>query len=423
VPPAYQALPPAYVAPARLPGRAKPNARPSVAPAFAAPVVVPPPQQQGSAVKWITLPEDAPLVIEQGLPELAPALMYSADLQALFSLSQSILYDLAGEAAEQVTIAHDPDWQAYPEVGAALKDAGGGEECLCVASIAARDSRLWAVGLGNKWKQREQAARLALCVALAANTDSLSSMAVQYPDFLAFCEQCNITTEDLEQAAAPDDAEAGLPSVPPPWPRSGRRRPASTAAAAGLPWAPRPFSAPGAGPHQPPSGGAPAQNGAAAYAAPTGQRLPRDTPLWITIPATEMPAQLEGLSNFALAVSTDGKTKKGLYSNAERALAHLLNDLSGLQYHDDANWDHFPQVGAALKELAPAEECLTVAVCPDRDIWAVGVSMKGKDRFAASKAALAASLALQAEEMGEEVDLSEFPSLAEFVEEARTSRT
>mmetsp|Transcript_70813 Transcript_70813/g.218964 ORF Transcript_70813/g.218964 Transcript_70813/m.218964 type:complete len:110 (-) Transcript_70813:14-343(-) len=88
-------------------------------------------------------------------------------------------------------------------------------------------------------------------------------------------------------------------------------------------------------------------------------------------------------------------------------------------FFDDARWENFPAVGAALKEVAEKEECFTIVVCRELCVWAVGVGMRGRCRRTAAKAALAATLALQADEDGDPQDLSSLPLFADFVEDAR----
>merc|ERR550525_1068555 len=145
-------------------------------------------------------------------------------------------------------------------------------------------------------------------------------------------------------------------------------------------------------------------------------KLPRDTPFWIELQPDEAPE--------ALVVSSDGKTRKALYSNADKAIELMIGEQekSEVEFHDDANWENFPMIGTRLTLKAPHEECMTVAVCQSRDVWAVGVSMQSKNRHQAAKLALATSLALKLVDMGEELDLSEIPSIEEFIEEARRTR-
>merc|ERR1712048_1369980 len=135
-----------------------------------------------------------------------------------------------------------------------------------------------------------------------------------------------------------------------------------------------------------------------------------------------------GSSDMALVVSTGGATKKGLYLQSDAALRALFPDgslESSVEYLDDPNWDEFPTIGKALKAIAEGEECMTVAVCPSVDVWAVGVGMKSKSRSAAAKAALATSLILQKIEAEEELpeEFEELTQLSEFVELAKEAKS
>lgn len=156
------------------------------------------------------------------------------------------------------------------------------------------------------------------------------------------------------------------------------------------------------------------------------EAMPRDVPLWIRLPADEpIPSQLEGLPAEALVLATDGTGRRGLYSHADSALSALLEDFSSeIEFVDDPDWELFPSVGSALKAIAPKEECTHLAICASRCLWAVGVASKGKNRAAASKVAIAASILLQLTEVSSEdlPDLSQLQSFADFVEESRAAQ-
>lgn len=150
----------------------------------------------------------------------------------------------------------------------------------------------------------------------------------------------------------------------------------------------------------------------------SGTVLPRHRGLWISLDDT--PEELDGLPPQGLVVSSDGKSAS-LYSQAAVMLDQLLGGDADdiILLHDDFNWEKFPQIGAELKRLASTEECMTVGVCPDRRVWAVGVAMKGKARWAAAKAALATAMAVDALDLGEELDFEDLPTFKEFVEDAQ----
>lgn len=267
------------------------------------------------------------------------------------------------------------------------------------------------MGCGHGWKKREQVARLALAVALAANIEDFRKLALAYPDFARYAQASGIETdgalEGLELAA----------------PMSKRARKKANAAA---------------------TDAGDADEGASDNAqvlSGGGSGLPRDMAFFTQFPeGVEPDAKVEAIPlDLILVVSTEGTRKKGLYNQAPAAIARILaaESLTGneeddkaalaategdVEYHDDANWAEFPNVGKALKQVAPVEECLTVAVCEKKGIWAVGVGNKGKSRWAAVRLAMAAALAVQALEAGEEVDLSDFSGLSEFVSEAMEAK-
>merc|ERR1711957_481294 len=160
----------------------------------------------------------------------------------------------------------------------------------------------------------------------------------------------------------------------------------------------------------PAAAGAPAADGAA---------VPKDTPLWVDMRGQDVPEKLAGMPmEDVLAVCTEGKHRKALYMQAEKVLGYYVADPENdVVFHDDASWADFASVGKALKQFGSKEECLCIAACPPLGCWAIGVGMKGQNRYKAAKAALAATLALQA---SVSIDLSEFGSFIEFVEEANT---
>jgi len=144
-------------------------------------------------------------------------------------------------------------------------------------------------------------------------------------------------------------------------------------------------------------------------------RLPEGEPI---------PVPLDGLAAEALAICTDGTKRKGLYSSGDRVLREIVGDVEAeIQFHDDCNWEHFPTVGAGLKEISDKEECMCIAVCPARMVWAVGVGMKGKSRYQAAKTAIAVAIILQSTELGEELpEMSDGSAILDFVSEAQVAR-
>merc|ERR1712050_252203 len=75
----------------------------------------------------------------------------------------------------------------------AVQRAGCDDYGFCIAVCPSQAK--WAVGIASKGKFREQAARLSLCLALAANIEDFSNLAARNPEFTAFCELSGIATD------------------------------------------------------------------------------------------------------------------------------------------------------------------------------------------------------------------------------------
>merc|ERR1711972_637241 len=181
---------------------------------------------------------------------------------------------------------------------------------MCIAIC--EEQAKWAIGMAGNWKKREQATRLALAVSLAANLEDFTKVARSYPEFTRFCEATGIAT---------DGALGAVQAEPEPVPAKKQKKQA------------------------------------AVEAAPVVQdtsRLPRETPMWISV-EEELPDALAAFSPEALAVCTDGVKRPGLYNAAEKALAKLVEDPEGIEYLEDGdhNWERFGSIGETLQKIAP----------------------------------------------------------------------
>merc|ERR1712194_899628 len=286
----------------------------------------------------------------------------------------------------------DPEWQDFPEIGRALLAAGGEERSLCLAILPG--SSIWAVGVFGKGKVREPTARLAFCVAVAAeaDADAFAEVAGKWPEFVTLCRSAGV---------APDGYAPPLSAPAAKRQRTGR----------------------GEAPQTPQTPQAPQAQ------VETAETLPRNVPFFISWPGdVERPELLVDALDDACVVSTDSKTGKGLYSRADDAVKRLLvaldveeDDLKGaVEYHDDPSWEIFPCIGAELKKLSSVEECSCLAHASALGVWGVGVGMKGKARHAAAKAALAGSLVIAADQAGVMPDFGEDSEIiVEFVEQVK----
>lgn len=486
----------------------------------------PPPHltQSAPSASWINVDASSQMVLE-GYPAMAPVVLGTPEIQPLMSAANNLLYDLAGDATSEVILNDDTDWSAHPEVGHALRVIGQEEVSMCIAVCPGLGC--WAVGLASQKKKREQAARLALCLALAGNADRLEEVCSQTEGFKELCESAGLITEDSPSKKTWSRPAQAKAAATPAWQSNGwgEKKPwsqndawssndawdsnstwasngssnkkkkktaaswqeedpaaleaadlaaaeaqereflaemaraeaealaAAEAEAAALtsdfePQEPgmldgaaeQTFEDFSESPPAPPSKRkwtlpTKAPLAKAASLPKTAEKksywqeeeaMPRDVPLWIRLPADEpIPSQLEGLPAEALVLANDGTGRKGLYSHADAALSALLEDFaSEIEFVDDPDWALFPAVGSALKAIAPKEECTHLAICASRCLWAVGVASKGKNRAAASKVAIAASILLQLTELSSEdlPDLSQLQSFADFVEESRAAQ-
>jgi hypothetical protein len=166
----------------------------------------------GDEVGWLLEVE-----LEEGFPRIAPVVEHAALIQPLLREATHILYDLGVDAGTDVELVHDPDWSKHPQIGEGLISLGYEEAALCVA--VCRSKSIWAVGLAGNKKKRIQAARLSLCIALAANADSLHQVRQRKDGFLQLCAIIGMSLEDAgapPAAAAPiAEAEASVTRIHP----------------------------------------------------------------------------------------------------------------------------------------------------------------------------------------------------------------
>jgi len=131
------------------------------------------------AIVFITL-EDGSALVQQGLPAYGPAILYEKALNKSFSEAAGVLEQLAPGA--EVEVQHDPDWNLFPEVAAAMTAAGIPEDCYCIAVCSSLGK--WGVGVGSGWKTRETASKLSLAAALAGDLpESMAELAGAFPSF------------------------------------------------------------------------------------------------------------------------------------------------------------------------------------------------------------------------------------------------
>lgn len=80
-----------------------------------------------------------------------------------------ILKDL-GIFPTEIGLTHDTDWTQFPDVGEALRKAGIAENCYAIGVCPSYF--VWGIGVAASWKNREIAAKLAICLAVAPKQGS-----------------------------------------------------------------------------------------------------------------------------------------------------------------------------------------------------------------------------------------------------------
>jgi hypothetical protein len=307
----------------------------------------------GPTIHWINLTEESSLTAE-GLPAEAPVLAYEKGV-GVFQSTSYIVYDLLGDDTDKLEMVHDPEWTQFPEVGMAMKEANLEENCMAVAKADGR----WAVGMGGNWKQRENAAKLALCVALACDSPKLDSILRNHSEFAQMLEK------------------AGLAEAPPPSaaPARGKKSKAKDPEEEAAPTNPVPV-------------------------------------VHIVTLTEESTITAEGLPGEAPALCHDKASYA--FSEAHNCLSELVGDIqSEVVFTHDADGDKFPEVAEAIRESTGATWCFCVATCATAGKWGLGLAGGWKAREVAAKLALAVAICAEG---GENLDkmASQYPEFGQM---------
>lgn len=133
-------------------------------------------------VHWFVLKPDSQLVLS-GMPPDGPGVCHDKTFADHFRNSHHILQELVGDVRNTVAFHHDPDWTLFPDIGEMIGKAVGEDNCFCVVTCASLGR--WALGIGNGWKTRESAGKLALaaCIAVGLGMAALGPLSNQYPEF------------------------------------------------------------------------------------------------------------------------------------------------------------------------------------------------------------------------------------------------
>lgn len=164
-------------------------------------------EEKQAEIHWLTISEYTGLAQEK-LAHVGPVLVFDKGI-SVYSYGSGILSSLVLEPKEDVSYTHDNDWSKFPEIYEGLKSKGVKESVYCVAKCPIMGK--WAVGIANGWKGRETAAKLALCVAIAAPSPEMRAFVLQDTQCLEFDHLCATmhTDESVTKAVQVAKKHAG----------------------------------------------------------------------------------------------------------------------------------------------------------------------------------------------------------------------
>lgn len=411
----------------------------------------------------LRLPPDMQFLLERGLPNEVWALLVAQQglPTELSSNASHLLLELLEndeEAMRQIDYVHDADWEHFPEIGQAVKAAGGEEFGLCLAILA----DVWAVAVASKKKARETAARTAVCLALLTEADdaTFGRLKSKWPAFAAVVEDAGVVHAGAsappggdEECPEPPGLRILLTQQPPPGgdeepPPPPAKRPRVAAAAPPLQ---RPTRRPPAGPAavlvKREALGDP-EDGLAGPEQPVqrpsrGEVPGREAfagnhalqPLWLELAEdAEIPTALDDMLAQALALCGDVDPR--LQGRVDSMLRYFMPSLgvADAQFKDvfkfvdemDEAKGTFNIVQNELTQMGAPEGWMCVAVCKECGLWGVGLGNKRGTRLAAAKLALVCRLAINAEDTAGggpfESIIQEHPAIADILDACKVAK-
>jgi hypothetical protein len=256
-----------------------------------------------------------------------------------------------------------------------------------------KSRNLWGIGLHGNGKKREQAAKLALGMALLpeyvdkAGTDA-EELIAEYDGLLQLCEMAQVETglsdaEVRKHAAKLQQAQAA---------KKKKSEPAPTSE---------------------PKATAPKELDPEALKAD-------DSMSYIALdPTCEFLTNRPDLPDSTLAITHQKVMNScGLIRDAKKILTKVLGEeeASELEIIDDNHWEKHPEIGAAYKEAGGAVLSVCIVVHPGRGRWAVGAAGKWGERENAARLALALTLLQDGADTSEIIE--EYPNFGILCEQA-----
>jgi len=136
---------------------------------------------------WINVDTDAvePL---NGLAGLGLAVVSDGKKGGLYGSASQVIEHITGGEGE-IQYHDDPNWTEYPAVGEVLKALAESEECYQLGVHSTLG--IWAIGVGGRKKNRDQATKLALAAAIALHTEDSGEVLdlEEFPAMAQFVEE------------------------------------------------------------------------------------------------------------------------------------------------------------------------------------------------------------------------------------------
>jgi hypothetical protein len=291
-------------------------------------------------------------LVASGGPSEVPAIEYDKTVD-VFQSASNILSEVIPEFKDSCSFEFDGDWNIYPEVGEAWKVVGKDDTCYMVAQCP--EMNKWAVGLAGGTKNAEKAAKLALAVAVMADSPpKLKSMCTTYPDFGDFCKSAGLIAGAGKAKYDPEDA-------------------ADTS-----------------------------------WGAPT-------LPEVFYLDADSVPKIKElGLSGEGPTLEWAKDVKK-YFDDADAMLKELTggNQDVDVKIEHDADWTEYPEVGPMIQKEIGKEVAYAIGTVASAAVFGVGASTNWKGREASTKMALCIAILQKDQEKLEEFS-KKFPAFGKL---------
>lgn len=144
-------------------------------------------------VTWLSLGPQSQFV-QAGFANEGTALLHNNKFQ-VFTKGWEILQQVVQNPGS-IQIEHDDNWNKFPGIGEAFKKETGQEQYYCIATSSEHSK--WGAGFAYGYQGREDAARLALAVAIILGSEHENRVGGMFPDFAIMCDEAAIGKEVIQ---------------------------------------------------------------------------------------------------------------------------------------------------------------------------------------------------------------------------------